>query len=422
MLNRFFGKGGSQQGSSGGQYGKGQETRRSFGRKKKLIQDDGHTSRLGNIRKNMEEEHFASGVTKDTVTMADKLGSHKGGTLFKYAVIGSAPSEERTGIISRLKTYKAPSKVSSLNISDIPAIRLFGDAIEFPMTDALKHSGSGPGEDYCLIDSVLIHFVPLDSFLNDKSVITIQLNDFRKITGTAVRIAKVDNTMAYNILFSLDFCVETRDLDKMTLSFACPQKDFQDGVAWGAVKVIAQVAFLSFPKRLPVIETLAVAIFADTDLQEYEWDPREIDAVLAPQALKGLREAYNRGEIENLTLPRDDKISNNVARTIMGKSMEESSPSEAIEAMRQAALQRSRLESGKVLGSSAGADPNELIRPLKSAMKPRVSPPVSHIGSSSNNGDDVSPDDSMSVQGMGDDLSELGDSPPKDKRITRFTG
>jgi len=422
MFRRLLGSGGSSKGGDIGESSTGGRKQGRFSRRKGVDHNGGEGNRLGLIRKGMEEEHFASGVTKDKAAMADKLDTHKAGTNFKYAVIGSAPSDERTGIMSRLRTYKAPSKVSNHTLSDIPAIRLFGDAIEFPMTDALKITGGGDKGSYCLIDSVLIHFVPLDSFLNDKSVITIQLNDFRKISATAVRVARVDNTMAYNLLFSLDFCVESRDLDKMTLSFACPQKDFQEGVAWGAVKVVAQVAFLSFPKRLPVIETLAVAIFADTDLLEYEWDPREIDAVLTPQALKGLREAHRRGEVENLTLPRDDKIDNAMARTVVGKTLEDSSAEEAILAMKQAALraQRPARISGHTNYSSNGTPTTKM--PLKSALKQGFNVDTGEEGELDGSVEELSPNDSHSMQGSTDDLSDAGMSPAKGKRIARFTG
>jgi len=422
MFRRLLGAGGSGERGDGGsgRSEKGKQGR--FGRKQKAYGNDDEGNRLGLIRKGMEEEHFASGVTKDKVAMADKLDSHKAGTNFKYAVIGSAPSDERTGIMSRLRTYKAPSKVSNHTLSDIPAIRLFGDAVEFPMTDALKTSGGTNRGDYCLIDSVLIHFVPLDSFLNDKSVITIQLNDFRKVSSTAVRVARVDNTMAYNLLFSLDFCVESRDLDKMTLSFACPQKDFQEGIAWGAVKVVAQVAFLSFPKRLPVIETLAVAIFADTDLLEYKWDPREIDAVLTPQALKGLREAHRRGEVENLTMPRDDMVNNTMARTVVGKTLEESSAEEAITAMKKAALKAQRPLVKTWPNSEFTNQQKTTKTPLRSALKKGSNPEENDDEKASVSTIELTPEDSHSVVGSTDDLSDVGMSPAKGKRIARFTG
>jgi hypothetical protein len=408
MFRRLLGNSGSGSGSTRDKGRVASRGNSRFGRKKNEISDGGSANRMGVIRNDMEEEHFASGVSKEKVAMSDKLDSHKGGTMFKYAVIGSAPSDERTGIISRLRTYKAPSRVNNMNISEIPAIRLFGDAVEFPMTDALRMSGSGGKEDYCLIDSVLIHFVPLDSFLNDKTVITIQLNDFRKISGTAVRVARVDNTMTYNLLFSLDYCVETRDLDKMTLSFACPQKDFQEGVSWGAVKVVAQVAFMSFPKRLPVIETLAVAIFADTDLMDYQWDPREMDAVLTPQAIKGLKEANGRGEVENLTLPKDDKVGYSAARTIMGITPENSSPGEAITAMKEAAL-KVRREA-------------EVRNPLRSALRKRPIEDVDSPVFENPHDDGITPDDSQSRQGSVTSLSDVVEGDPKGKRIARFTG
>jgi hypothetical protein len=422
MLSRMF-SGGRKRSSSGAEAQRSlsddhSPKRKRWGRK----EEQGEPDRLGDIRKTMEEEHIASGVSKNKVSMADKLDSHKAGTPFKYAVIGNAPSEERKGVISRLKTYKAPAKSSNVNLSDIPAIRLTNDAVEFSMVDALKGTNVSSRESYCLIDSVLIHFVPLDSFLEDKSVVTVQMNDFRKTTNSAIRVARVDNTMAYNVLFCLDYCVETRDLSKMTLSFACPQKNFQEGISWGAVKVIAQVAFMSFPRRMPVIETLAVAIFADTDLQDYDWDPREFDAVLGPQALKGMKGAHKRGEIENLTIPRDDEVSHTVTRTIMGNSLEEESPESAITSMKQAALARGRpvLKSGMKKSSLSSYQNPSLKDDLGSDMAMlRV-----QDGHTKDERDDdsVVPGDSASMAGESPGGFSLESPTAAGKRIVKFDG
>lgn len=422
MLSRIFGGGRSRSGSGESTAG----GRSKASRRRSTAQDEGalaaNASRLGEIRKNMEEEQYASGVSRNEASMADKLDHHRAGTLFKYAVIGNAPSAERTGIISRLKTYKAPSKISSLNLSDLLPIRLTGDAVEFSMLDALRGTNPAGREPYCLIDSVLIHFVPLDSFLNDKTVVTVQMNDFRKVVGTAVRVARIDNTMAYNLLFSLDFCVETVDLDKMRLSFACPQKDFQDGVSWGAVKVVAQVAFLSFPRRLPVIETLAVAIFADTDLLEYECDPRKMDAVLGPQALSGIRKAHERGEIENLTQPKDDRLVSGSARTIMGGSLEDGTPEAAIATMKQAALMRARpsLRPSASQGARqpksdfSDGDQGDLLVAGREKHQARVE--------DEEDSESLAPGDSMSTAGVPE--SEIGVTPKASpsKRIVKFVG
>ncbi|QCF40769.1 movement protein [Entoleuca phenui-like virus 1] len=342
MLRKFFGRRGSDNKPSGARPGGSIRGSITGSRKMKDKETEDREARRGAVLRNMDEALFASGVPKNHVSMADKLDSHKAGSTFKYAVIGTQPSEERTGIMNKLRNYKAPSKLQNFSLSDIPFIRLMDDEVEFSMKEALRSSNAQKHEDYCLIDSVLIHFVPLDSFLNDKSPITIQLNDFRRVNNTVARLATVDNTMSYNILFCLDYCVESRDLERMTLSFACPQKDFQPGVAWGAVKVIAQVKFMSFPVRMPVIETMAVAIFADTDLLEYEWDPREFDAVLGPQALQGVRQANKRGELENLTIAKNDRMEVGMARTLAMGSLEEEEPGEAIQALKNAALLRQR--------------------------------------------------------------------------------
>lgn len=296
----------------------------------------------GAIQRNMDEEQFASGMPGEHPSLSDKLDSHKAGTLFKYAVITNAPTEERSGMLSRLRSYRPPSRVENLALTDISPIRLIGETVNFPLSTAIGRDLLKEAHDFMLIDCVFVHFVPLDSFANDKSVVTIQINDFRKVRNTVSRVARIDNTMGYNVLFFLDYCVETRDANKITLSFSCPARDFQEGVSWGTVKVVAQIQFLSFPRRLPLIETSGVALLSDTDLDDFQCDPRELDLVLTPNAISRLRKAGQRGEIENLTLPRNDEVKMVTAKTILGENYDEDEVGSVIENMKKIAIARDK--------------------------------------------------------------------------------
>lgn len=305
-------------------------------------------AKYGTIRRNMDDEHFASGMPGEHPSLSDKLDNHKAGTLFKYAVITNAPSEERSGMLNKLRSYKPQSKIENLTLGDIAPIRLVGDTVNFPLKSAVDPKLFNNASDFMLVDCIMVHFVPLDSFANDKSVVMIQVNDFRKSSSTVARTAKIDNTMGYNILFCLDYCVETRDADKITLSFSCPSKNFQDGISWATVKVVAQLQFLSFPKRVPLIETLGTMLFSDTDLENFQCDPRELDLVLTPHALSRVRESHQRGEIENLTIPKNDKSEMITAKTILGFSPEEDEVSSQIGKMKEIALLRQRQQEAQL--------------------------------------------------------------------------
>lgn len=313
----------------------------------------------GAIKREGEEEKFASGMPEYHPGLSDKIDSHRGGQLFKYAVITNKPSDERSEFFSKLRVFKPKVKERQVTLSDIPPIRLIGDSIEFDLTMALSKQDLAAMGEYILIDCVLIHYIPLDSFANDKSVVTIQMNDFRKIGSPAVRRCKVDSTMGYNILFTLDYCVEKVDIDKMTVSFANHSKDFQEGIAWGAVKVVAQVMGLSFPKRVPLVDTLGVMIFADTDLQAYECDPRELDLVITPESLKRMREMHERGEIENKTMPASDRKELSTARTVMDTGGEFEPIDDKISKLREEGLKASR----------EGQTVREVLKPKKSSLK-----------------------------------------------------
>jgi hypothetical protein len=315
--------------------------------KRLLMNDDTSKENEGVIKRTMDEEQFASGIPKEHQGLKDKFESHKAGTLFKYAVITNKPSDERQGMLSKLRSFKPQTKVSNISLNDIPAIRLIGDYVQMNLGQTLSKSVRTNGEDFLLVDCILVHFVPLDSFANDKSVVTIQVNDFRKVTNTVTRVAKVDNTMGYNVLFFLDYCIEKRDASKISLSFTCSSKEFQEGVSWGTVKVVSQIQTLSFPRRMPLIGTMGVILLSDTDLDDFECDPREIDLVITPETLKKLRDANRRGEIENRTLPVSDKQELITAKTVLGDSYEEDDVGSVMSKMKEMAILKERQHSAK---------------------------------------------------------------------------
>lgn len=384
--------------------------------------DHDNDTTIGTIRRNIDDEHFASGMPDQHFSFTDKLDSHKSGDLFKYAVITNAPSEERKSMLSKLRSFKAQSRVENLTLSDIKPIRLVGDAVNFPLKQVIDQKMFHDSADFMLIDCVLVHFIPLDSFANDKSIVTVQVNDFRKTDNTVARVARIDNTMGYNVLFSLDYCVEKSDADKISLSFTCPSKNFQEGISWGTVKVVAQLQFLSFPRRVPLIETIGVAILSDTDLDEFICDPRELDLVLSPQALKGLRQAKKRGEIENLTIPKTDARELTTARTVLGNMIENDDVGSVVGNMKSMARSmKSREEHTKPHSQIPSKPMSSILKRESTAAIVGTSDLASDAGAYENL-KDVDPDESASMslsdRNRFDSYQEegLGD------RVVRFNG
>lgn len=398
-----------------------------FKGKRLLMNDDTSKENEGVIKRTMDEEQFASGIPKEHQGLKDKFESHKAGTLFKYAVITNKPSDERQGMLSKLRSFKPQTKVSNISLNDIPAIRLIGDYVQMNLGQTLSQSVRTNGEDFLLVDCILVHFVPLDSFANDKSVVTIQVNDFRKVTNTVARVAKVDNTMGYNVLFFLDYCIEKRDASKISLSFTCSSKEFQEGVSWGTVKVVSQIQTLSFPRRMPLIGTMGVILLSDTDLDDFECDPREIDLVITPETLKKLRDANRRGEIENRTLPVSDKQELITAKTVLGDSYEEDDVGSVMSKMKEMAILKERQHLAKAANlkklQSINENSSDTQEQASNSKKSRQND--SGISMMPPNGDydqlkEVEVGDSVSMQG--DTQSEISQAFKDSKRggIVKF--
>jgi hypothetical protein len=430
LIRRMFSK---PETSTGGSFGSPREGKKSAskrGRKGKLLlaqAEEEVKEHEGVVKRTMDEESFASGMPTNSQGLADKLDSHRSGTLFKYAVITNKPSDERQSMLSKLRSFKPQTKTVSHTLNDIPAVRLIGDFTELNLTQVLNPGVLGDGKDFLLIDCILVHFVPLDSFANDKSVVTVQVNDFRKTSNTVARTAKVDNTMGYNILFFLDYCVETKDASKMTLSFSCSTKEFQEGVSWGTVKVVAQLQLLSFPRRMPLVGTMGVMLLSDTDLDDFECDPREIDLVLTPEVIKRLKEANRRGEIENKTIAQSDRKEIMTAKTVLGEQYEQEDVGSVIGRMKEMALLRERQQAAQK------ANKERLSRIQGDVGSERTEEMDSDVREGRTNGmtgsgmelskrvrQEVDPSESMSQQG--DTESEIGRSLEvvKGTKTTRF--
>jgi len=113
-------------------------------------------------------------------------------------------------------------------------------------------------------------------------------------------------------------------------------------VSWGTVKVVAQLQLLSFPRRMPLVGTMGVMLLSDTDLDDFECDPREIDLVLTPEVIKRLKEANKRGEIENRTIAQSDRKEIMTAKTVLGEQYEQEEVGSVIGKMKEMALLKER--------------------------------------------------------------------------------
>jgi hypothetical protein len=242
--------------------------------------------------------------------------------------------------------------------------------------------------------------------------VTVQVNDFRKVHDTAVRTTKIDNTMGYNVLFFLDYCIEKRDASRMSVSFSCSTKEFQEGISWGTAKIIASIQTLSFPRRMPLIGTMGVILLSDTDLEDFQADPRELDLVLTPEALKRLRQSNQRGEIENRTVPKDDEHEIVTAKTIMGESYEKEEVSSVMERMKEIGKMKDRQANASIINAQKLRD---IERERISSPELPMNSPSSDISEQTEEipskqevkfpQDNIQPEDSMSQ--MGDSQSEI---------------
>lgn len=414
------------------------------------IASDGGTSRKGKQKSDANqdvEENKANAMARTEVreakfnfpsgrmSMVDRLDSHQKGSLFKYAVISTEPPKNRGFIMDRLRTYKPPNDHLNVRLDDLPPLLLKDEYTEVNLSQALPDKKLGPRRPFCLIADIFIHYVPMDTFMSTQSTVEIMLTDGRKLEENVVRHASISSNTGYNVLFTLDYCVETADLPEMRLSISRHVSQFKKGKSWAMCKVLIGLDFYDIAKRSNIQESLAVTQFAETDLMEFMTDPRGADSVITGEALRQMRLAYASGDIENLTVPSDDQKKLSTAATIIGggNSLGDVEAGEVISAMKLKALAVERERANSREAAEAGALAVRPSKPLKSAMK-RKSEPVVAIAPESqasneteevdrgefNNLKDVAVGESGSQDGSDDDGNSLFEHEPPFVSKLRF--
>lgn len=421
MFRKLLGIGGGNQKPGGGKTAermtaKGSKSKRSS-KNEELETDRARALENTEVR----ESKFDFPTTR--MSMVDRLESHRKGSLFKYAVISSAPPKNRGSILDRLRTYQPPNDQTNVRLDDLPPLLLSDEYTCVNLSQAIDSKNPGLKKPFCMISDIFIHYVPLDTFLSTQSTVEVMLNDGRKMDEDVVRHASFSSNAGYNVLMTLDYCVETRDIGLLNLTFSRHVSKFKKGKSWAMCKVLIGIDFFDYAKRSNIQETLAVCQFAETDLAQFMTDPRGTDQVITSEGLRQMRNTFAAGDIENLTVPRSDQKSMGTAMTILasGGDLGDCEPEEVIEAIKEKALQEQRAKAQQIV-----------IRPRKSALRKNVSDLQSESNQaevrveevSSDNGldnlDEVDVEDSASNVASGEHDDDLFDH--DDKFVSQLQG
>lgn len=387
--------------------------------------------RKGAIIKDLSTTSMKHDFSDENDTLASKLERHRAGNLFKYAVISTAPPKDRGSILEKVRSFRAKNDVVLSSLDDLPAINLINNFTEFRLSQALGQVKLSSLPPYTIVTDVLVHYIPMDTFFAISHPLEIQINDFRKSEDTTVRHYTLTDKGAYNILFCMDYSTMTTDLEDMSLSFACNATGFREGKAWAAVKIIIRMSHGTFPQKANLQETIGVTLWAHSDLEDYLVDPTSMDGTISGEALKLLKQAYLRGDIEDLVTPRDNKKQMNLARTVVGESGANLPPDLMIESMREQALSEERKRSARFggvtnIGDSMKSTP--VTYPIKPAMK-KTSPfeagraamgKDEQENESNSKQGDMKPGDSYSNAGSSTATEDVGREPERLSKLSDY--
>jgi hypothetical protein len=257
-------------------------------------------------------------ISENSMSMLDRIDAHQKGRLFKNAIISNEPPSDRDLHMSRLRTFKEMNDFRSIHLDKIKPIHLNGRFTHLDLVDAIGEDKMSHSKEFCLVSDVFIHYIPLDTFYGVHYPVEVNLNDHRKIRSSTVRWFKMSHSIGYNILFTMDYCMATKDLNKLALDFSTALDVFKEGTTWGVAKIIVSLTFMDFPVKLNFQEVMAVMHLSDSDLRDFISDPQGLDAVMSSETLKRMKQLHKQGEIENVNEPRDDRIQLNTAKTGVG--------------------------------------------------------------------------------------------------------
>lgn len=312
--------------------------------KKKSLENDEESRAAALDRTEVRESKYK--FPSERMAMSDRLDSHNKGSLFKYAVISTKPPKSRSFIMDRLRTYSPPNEHVNVRLDDIPPLLLNREYNIVDLTEAISKKSPGLKKPFCMVSDIFIHYVPMDTFLTTQSTVEVMLTDERKSDDNVIRHASLSSNAGYNVLFTLDYCVETADLSNLKLSITRHVSNFKAGKSWAMCKVLIGLDFFDVARRANLQESLAVAQFADTDLIDFVTDPRGIDSVITPESLRQLRLLHKSGDIENLTEPKNDQKRIETAATIIGQTgnIGDAEPLDVVTLMKARVLEASRVK------------------------------------------------------------------------------
>jgi len=298
--------------------------------------------RLGLLLSEIDHENTTFAQTYPVMGLADRLESHPSGKAFRDAIISGRPPKDRERNIAKLRYFHADNDNAVLTLNDIPPVEISDKCFMFSMNEALTQEEFKSLKPYILVSDIFIHYIPMDTFLAVSHPVTFNICDFRRTNNEIVRGYSLTHTAGANILFTLDYCVSKKDLNKLCLSVTSSLDSFRPGTQWAAAKVVVSMSHMDFPVKSNLQKTMGVIHMSDSDLHDYITDPRFSDGVITPKTMQLLKDAYKRGEIEDSTKHTDDKMEINVAQTNVGENDGNTEVVDIMRNIREAHLKKER--------------------------------------------------------------------------------
>jgi hypothetical protein len=298
----------------------------------------------------MHRDLYSVPRPEEVENMADHLQNHKPGDNFPYLAVVGNEEESKDSRLARLRAYKTPygkenkpeKRINGIILNELEGILKVEQLKDYVTTEGLSKTrqkenkkftpiaSSSFKKPYVQITRITGEYVPLMSSTANYTDLHFTLEDGRLLEHqTIAQSANIPSNQNGVFELSCDYCINTSDLDQLSLKYFLARPIMREGRQWGAVSLSIRLSESDTPYITPKVDAMAIVRTPYTTLEERQKDPDHADVLFTSGHIRTFQEMYRAGEIVDVDEPKKErtKRSSYSKSTIRGAQKGEAGPS-----------------------------------------------------------------------------------------------
>lgn len=254
-------------------------------------------------------------------SMVDHLQTHENGDIFPYVSVVGNEEEGKESRLARLRAYRSPygkenkpeMRINGIMLTETEGMIRVQDLKDYVNKSQLSPlqkkenkkfksiDGSNFVKPYIQISRITGEFVPLMSSTTDYTDLYFTLEDGRLLDKqVVVQSGKLPTNQNGVFELSCDYCVNSKDIEQVSLKYFLARPIMKEGYQWGSVSLTIRVSESDTPYLMPKVEAMAVVRMPFTTLEEQKKNPDHADVVFTSHQITKFREMYKSGDIADI--------------------------------------------------------------------------------------------------------------------------